>query len=224
MTNDYCPACGHRSGAAGDLYCRACGGARTDEARASGAIGEAESLVERGLLADAIATLQRAIGSEESADLRVALATLYLRRGGAAEARRELEAALLLNPDSAIAHAYLGGLLMEAGEFAAAEDRLDLAARLAPNDLIVLMKRAEYWLRLGVLDKARAEITRGLQDGGGAPHVRAMAEAMLAAIERRSRNSFKRQTVALPSIAGWKRRFERSRQTAATPVEAEVTR
>lgn len=221
MSTHYCPVCGHR-GEPHDLFCRACGGALTDAARAVGPIAEAESLVSRGLLAEAIATVQRAIGQGGTSDLHVALATLYMRRGGAAEARRELNAALALDPNSAIAHAYVGGMLIDAGRIAEAQDRLDLALRLAPNDLIVLMKRAEYWLRLGILDNARAEIKLGLQDGGGAPHVRAMAEAMLAAIEKRSRNSFQRQAVALPDLGALKRMFRRSGPTAATPIEAEV--
>jgi tetratricopeptide (TPR) repeat protein len=223
MSTEYCPVCGHH-GEPHDLFCRACGGALTDAARAAGPIAEAESLVSRGMLAEAIATVQRAIGQADARDLHVALATLYMRRGGAAEARRELDAALALDPENAVAHAYVGGMLLDKGLVAEAQERLDLAVRLAPNDLIILMKRAEYWLRLGIFSNARAEITRGLQDGGGAPHVRAMAEAMLAAIEKRSRNSFTRQMVSLPSLTGFKRMFGRSDQTAATPTEAEVSR
>lgn len=221
MATRYCPACGY-CGELHDLFCRGCGGALTDAARAAGPIAEAESLVSRGLLAEAIATIQRAIGRGGTSDLHVALATLYMRRGGAAEARQELDVALALEPNSAIAQAYVGGMLIDAGQIAEAQDRLDLALRLGPNDLIVLMKRAEYWLRLGILDNARAEIKHGLQDGGGAPHVRAMAETMLAAIEKRSRNSFQRQTVALPDLGALRRMFRRSGSTAATPVEAEV--
>ena len=223
MSAAFCPACGRR-GEPHDLFCRACGGALTDAARASGPIAEAESLVSRGLLAEAIATVQRAIGEGGTPDLHVALATLYLRRGGAVEARRELDMALALDPRHAVAHAYVGGMLIDKGLVAEAQERLDLAVRLAPHDLIVLMKRAEYWLRLGIFSNARAELVHGLQDGGGAPHVRAMAEAMLTAVEMRSRNSFSRQLVSLPSLGGWKRVFRRSGHTAATPVEAEVLR
>jgi tetratricopeptide (TPR) repeat protein len=221
MPASFCPSCGHR-GESHDLFCRACGGALTDAARAAGPIAEADSLVARGLLTDAIATVQRAIGLGSTPDLHVALATLYMRRGGAAEARRELDAALALDPRSAVAHAYVGGMLLQAGDAAQAQERLDRAYELAPNDLIVLMKRAEYWLRLGIFEKARAELTQGLRDGGGAPHVRSMAEAMLLAVEKRSRNAFTRQTVALPDISALKRMFRRSGHTAATPAEAEV--
>jgi Tfp pilus assembly protein PilF len=146
------------------------------------------------MLAAAIGIVQRALGAEATPDLHVALATLYLRRGGAADARRELEAALTLDAKCAVAHAYVGGMLLQAGDVAEAQGRLDLAYQLTPNDLVVLMKRAEFWLRLGIFEKARAELKHGLQDGGGAPHVRSMAEAMLLAVEKRSRNSFTRQT------------------------------
>ena len=196
----------------------------TDEARAAGPIAEAESLVSRGLLAEAIATVQRAIGEAESPDLHVALATLYMRRGGMAEAQRALDRALALDPRHAVAHAYVGGMRLDAGDAHGAQQRLDIARDLAPDDLIVLMKRAEYWLRLGIFANARAELTHGLRDGGGAPHVRAMAETMLSAIEQRSRNSFSRQLITLPDLSGFRRMFRRSGHPAATPVEAEVSR
>ena len=221
MAGNFCPSCGNR-GEPHDLFCRGCGGALSEAARASGPIAEAESLVERGLLAEAIATVQRALGAGATPDLYVALATLYLRRGGAADARRELEEALALDPECAVAHAYAGGMLLQAGDVAEAQGRLDRAYELAPDDLIVLMKRAEFWLRLGIFENARAELKHGLQDGGGAPHTRAMAEAMLLAIEKRSRNSFTRQIVALPDVGALKRMFRRSGRTAATPVEAKV--
>ena len=221
MAGSYCPTCGH-GGEPHDLFCRACGGALTEAARASGPIAEAESLVERGLLAEAIVTVQRALGAGATPDLHVALATLYLRRGGGADARRALEEALALDPECAIAHAYAGGMLLHAGDVDGAQERLDHALDLAPRDLMVLVKRAEFWLRLGIFDKARAELTHGLQDGGGAPHVRAMAEAMLFAVDRRSRNSFTRQVVTLPDLGAVKRMFRRSGRTAATPVEAKV--
>ncbi len=223
MPTEFCPLCGHH-GEPHDLFCRACGGALTDDARAGGAIVEAESLVTRGMLAEAIATIQRAIGQSETADLHVALATLYLRRGSAGGARREIEAALALDNNNAVAHAYMGGILLNAGEAEHARARLDLARDLAPNDLIVLMKRAEYWLRLGIFDNARHEIALGLQDGGGAPHVRAMAEMMLATIERRSKNSFSRQLVTLPRLGGIRRLVGRSQDEAEGSVEVEVTR
>ncbi len=221
MSGSFCPSCGNR-GKPYDLFCRACGGALTEAARASGPIAEAASLVERGMLAEAIATVQRALSAGAAPDLHVALATLYLRRGGGAEAQRELEEALALDPECAVAHAYAGGMLLQAGDVAEAQGRLDLAYQLAPHDLIVLMKRAEFWLRLGIFEKARAELKHGLQDGGGEPHVRSMAEAMLLSVEKRSRNSFTRQLVALPDFGALKRMFRRSGRTDATPVEAKV--
>ncbi len=221
MSDAFCPSCGHQARTA-DRFCRACGDALTDDARAAGPIAEAEALCERGLLDEAIATIQRAIGMAETPELHVALATLYLRRGGSADARRALERAIDLDARCAVAHAYVGGLLMQSGHIDEARARLDLARDLAPDDLIVLMKRSEFWVRLGILDNARDELRRGLQNGAGSPQARHMAEVMFQAIEKRARNSFVRQTIALPSPRWFGRVFRRSNDAPVTPVEVEA--
>ena len=59
MDTRFCPACGFRT-QEGDRFCRGCGDALTDDARASGPIAEAEALVSRGQLEEAVATMQRA--------------------------------------------------------------------------------------------------------------------------------------------------------------------
>lgn len=221
MSNAFCPSCGYQARVA-DRFCRACGDALTDNARSAGPIAEAEALCERGRLDEAIATVQRAIGLAETPDLHVALATLYLRRGGSADARRALDRAIALDARCAIAHAYLGGMLMQSGHIDEAQARLDLARDLAPNDLIVLMKRSEFWVRLGVLENAKDELRRGLRNGAGSPQTRHMAEVMFLAIEKRARNSFARQTIALPSPNWIGRVFKRSSSTPSAPAEVEA--
>lgn len=221
MPDQYCPSCG--SGArSSDAFCRACGRALSDDARAAGPIAEAEALVERGQLDEAIATLQRALSEAETPDLHVAVCTLYLRRGDAAGARRALERAISLDPGCAVAHAYIAGMDLHAGRVADAQDRLDYARDLAPDDLIVRIKRAEYWLRLGIFDNARAELRHALQNGGGSPQNRAIAEAMFASIEKRSRGSFTRKTVALPSLGAAKKLFRHGPARDAARAEAEA--
>ncbi|TAK65691.1 MAG: tetratricopeptide repeat protein, partial [Dehalococcoidia bacterium] len=198
------------------------GGAGVVAQGAAGPIAEAEALVERGQLDEAIATLQRALSEAETPDLHVAVCTLYLRRGDAAGARRALERAISLDPGCAVAHAYIAGMDLHAGRVADAQDRLDYARDLAPDDLIVRIKRAEYWLRLGIFDNARAELRHALQNGGGSPQNRAIAEAMFASIEKRSRGSFTRKTVALPSLGAAKKLFRHGPARDAARAEAEA--
>ncbi len=221
MPDQFCPSCG--SGSRGtDAFCRGCGAALTDDAHAAGSIAEAEALVERGQLDEAIAALQRALGAAETPELHVAISTLYLRRGDGAGARRALDRALALDPACAVAHAYVAGMDLHAGRVADAQDRLDYARDLAPDDLIVRIKRAEYWLRLGIFDNARAELRHGLQNCGGSPQNRAIAEAMFASIEKRSRGSFTRKTVALPTFAAAKKLFRHGPAGNAAQAEVEA--
>ncbi|MDP9237802.1 MAG: tetratricopeptide repeat protein [Chloroflexota bacterium] len=221
MPLEFCGACGRQPKLL-DRFCRGCGEALDAGTCGADPIAEAESLAARGLLDEAIAAVQRAIGQRETPDLHIALSTLYLRRGGAAEARRALDRALALDPDCAVAHAYIGGMLFHAGRVAEAQERLDLAQTLAPDDLVVIIKRAEYWMRLGILDNARDELRRGLQTCGGAPQVRAMAEMMYASVEKKSRGSFVRKTMPLPSLKGIKHLFARHAEPVGATPRAEV--
>ena len=184
MPDEFCGACG-RQGRPNDRFCRGCGGSLTDELVAGDPIFEAESLAQGGHLSEAIATVLRAIGAHESAALRVALATLYLRRGSVADAGRELDRAVELDPACAVAHAYRGALLVRIGRASDAEAALDLARELAPHDLLVCMKRAEYFIVLGVLGRACDELRHGLSEGGGDPDLRETAARTLAEVERR---------------------------------------
>ena len=56
--------------------------------------------------------------------------------------------------------------------------RLRRAVELDPKDLVVRIKRAELWLRLGIFDRAHDEMREGLLNGGGSPSARAAAEAL----------------------------------------------
>ncbi|MDE3097045.1 MAG: hypothetical protein KGK07_13735 [Chloroflexota bacterium] len=194
----FCPACGQRAPGP-DRYCRRCGAAIADAAT-SGPIAEAEALAARGELTAAFAVLQRALAESDAADTHVALGTLELRRGDAAAMRRHLEQALAIDPGYALAYAYLGGLETDAGRIAAALDLLDRARALAPTDLLVALKRAELWTRLGVLDRAHDELRDALRNDGGAPEHRALAQSMLAAVDRKRQTSFVRRPVSLPTL------------------------
>lgn len=220
MHGDFCPACGFRRQST-DRFCRGCGDALTAEARASGPITEAETLVARGELDEALATIQRALGDVERADLLVAQATLYLRRGDVERAERSLERATVVDPVYAVAYAYQGGLLFNRGKVDESEALLDKAVDLDPKDLLVRVKRAEFWLRLGVLSRAEEELRIGLANGGGSPTARAAAETMYASIEKRKRTGVERKFVPLPMAGRLQKLFHRKPVNDA-PAEMEA--
>lgn len=222
MPDEFCASCG-RQGRPHDRFCRGCGAALSDDASAAGPIDEAEALVARGLLGEAIAAVQRAIGAGDSADLHVALATLYLRRADIDAATRELDAAVALDPSHAVAHAYSGALLLRRGHVDEAEAALDRARDLAPDDLIVAMKRAEFFNALGILGRARDELQYGLVEGGGAYETRVAAARMLADVERRLARSITRRTVRLPDLGAVGRLVRRApHQTQNVTAELEA--
>jgi tetratricopeptide (TPR) repeat protein len=221
MPDEFCGACG-RQGRPNDRFCRGCGESLTGEVIAGDPIREAESLAVGGHLTEAVATVLREIGAHDSAALRVALATLYLRRCGAGDAARELDRAIELDPGCAVAHAYRGALLVRLGRVDEAEEALDLARDLAPDDLLVTMKRAEYFIVLGVLGRACDELRHGLSEGGGDPDLRETATRTLAEVEQRLRGSITRHPANLPRL-GLGRLFGRTHTDTAlntTKVEA----
>ena len=218
---DFCAACG-RQARINDRYCRGCGDALVDDARDAGPVAEAESLVARGRLDDAIASIQRALGVREGAELHVGLATLYLRRGGIAEATRALDRAIALDPLCAVAHAYAGALLTRAGRIEEARAALDTAKALTPDDIVVSLKRAEFFVALGILDEAAVELRHGLKNGGGAIETRNVAAKLLADVDRRLSRSVRRTPVALPTINPLRRVFGRGAPRPDVATEAEV--
>lgn len=203
MDAEFCGHCGRRSREL-DHFCRGCGTALGDAAAAVDPVGEAEALASQGRLSDAIASIQRGIGVADSAELRVALGALYARDSRLDDAAGAFDAALALDPDCAVAHAYLGALLVRRGRVADAEDALERARDLAPNDLLVSLKRAEYFNALGILERACDELRHGLTYGGGEAEVRAAAGKQLADLERRLGRSVRRHPGRLPHLPGLK--------------------
>lgn len=222
MTFEFCASCGLQ-GRPRDRFCRACGEPLFDSATSDQAPFDiARALADAGRIDEAIASLKTALAEGQSAELHVALATLYLRRGGgAAAAMGELDRALERDPSSGVAHAYVGALLVATGRIEDGVTHLDRARDLAPNDIIVAIKRAEYWLRIGVLDRARSELRAALLNGGGEPDVRAVARELLESVNGRVKSSFVRRTVALPGLPRISRALRR-RSQPAVPALAEI--
>lgn len=90
----------------------------------------------------------------DSPQPHLGLAIALLEQDSATEASQQLKAALEIDPDYAIAHAYLGIELLKLQEFEAAEEELEKAVRTAPTNLLVLVKFAEYYYRLGYFPRS----------------------------------------------------------------------
>ncbi len=71
---------------------------------------------------------------QRRARIRVELAANYYQQGNYTVALQELQRALAIDPDYAMAHGMLGLVQMDLGERAAAEASFRQALRLAPND------------------------------------------------------------------------------------------
>jgi tetratricopeptide (TPR) repeat protein len=107
-------------------------------------------LREYGSLQDAVAyprarsEAQRAITLDPSlADAHASLAfVLYFWDEFPTAAEQEFQAALRLNPGSALAHQWYGSVLTHEGRFAEALQQLDTAQRLEPNSTAILATRA----------------------------------------------------------------------------------
>jgi tetratricopeptide (TPR) repeat protein len=87
---------------------------------------------------------QRAIALDpDLAEAHVSLAfVLYFWDEFPSAAEQEFQAALRLNPNSALAHQWYGSVLTHEGRFAEALQQLDTAQRLEPNSTAILATRA----------------------------------------------------------------------------------
>jgi tetratricopeptide (TPR) repeat protein len=81
-----------------------------------------------------------------------------------------------------------------------ARELLDRASALAPTSSFVRLKRAEYWLALGLLPKAQDELSLALMAATGEPALRAHIRSLMKNLQRDGSRSFVRAT-ALPSPA-----------------------
>jgi predicted Zn-dependent protease len=95
--------------------------------------------------------------------------------------------------------ALLGAIALRRGQARSAWRWLEEAAAVDPGSALVRLKRAEYWLALGVTDRALAELEEAAE--GLEPHspLWPQLRQALAAVEGRRRREVSRSP-ALPSL------------------------
>jgi Tfp pilus assembly protein PilF len=123
-----------------------------------------------------------------------ALAQSYLEQGLGEQTREALEKALAVDPHYAAARAYLAIELLKQYDIDAAQQALDQALLDEPANLLVHIKYADYYYRLGFYHKSVEMLERGLQKPHGAnEHIVAMARQFLQQAREKSKNIIIRQ-------------------------------
>ncbi len=123
-----------------------------------------------------------------------ALAQSYLDQGLSQETREALEAALRVDPTYVPARAYLAIELLKAYDLDGAQQELEHALRDEPANLLVHIKYADYYYRLGFYNRSVEVLERGLRGPHGAnEHIVAMARKFLSESRQKSKNIILRE-------------------------------
>jgi Tfp pilus assembly protein PilF len=149
-----------------------------------------------------------------------ALAQAYLEQGADEQTRRSLEVALKADPTYAQARAFLGIELLKQYDVHGAEDALDQALKDEPTNLLVHIKYAEYYYRLGFYHRAVTMLEEGLHKPHGAnEHIVALARKLLMQARQRTKNTIIREP---PDPRAWLHLFARLHKGKAlqTPSQA----
>jgi Tfp pilus assembly protein PilF len=165
----------------------------------------------RGDVEAALRNFQRAAEeAPERPQAYFALAQAYLDQGSSEQTRRSLEDALKADPTYAPARAYLGIELLKNYDVYGAEDALDQALKDEPTNLLVHIKYAEYYYRLGFYPRAVTMLEEGLRAPHGAnEHIVALARKLLTQARQRSKGLIIREP---PDPRHWLRLFARLRE------------
>lgn len=146
----------------------------------------------RGDVEAARARFQHAISLEpEHPQGYFGLAQTYLDQntGGNAEVIEALEKALAVDPRYVPARAFLGIELLKKYDIQGAEEALHQALSDEPTNLLVHVKYAEYYYRLGFYNRAVELLEQGLQAPHGAnEHVVALAKRLLGEARQKCKN------------------------------------
>jgi tetratricopeptide (TPR) repeat protein len=173
----------------------------------------------RGDAEAALRNFQRATEeAPERPQAYFALAQAYIEQGSSEKTLRSLEAALKADPTYAPARAFLGIELFKNYDVSGAEDALEQAFKDEPTNLLVRIKYAEYYYRLGFYPRAVTMLEEGLLVPHGAnEHVVAMARKLLTQARQRSKGIIVREP---PDPRHWLRLFARLRKKASLEAVA----
>ena len=143
----------------------------------------------RSDLEAALVRFQHAIASEpERPQGYFGLAQVYLDQNASDKVIEALQKALAVAPEYAPARAFLGIELLKKYDVNGAEEALAQALRDEPTNLLVHVKYAEYFYRLGFYNRSVEWLERGLQAPHGAnEHVVALARHLLSESRQRSK-------------------------------------
>jgi tetratricopeptide (TPR) repeat protein len=117
-----------------------------------------------------------------------AAAMAYLEQEKAEDAMQSLRDALNVDPTYASARAYIGILLLQLHDVDGAQRELEQALHDSPTNLLVHIKYAELYYRLGFYPRAVALLEQGLKAHHRAnEHVVAMARSLLTQSRQKSK-------------------------------------
>ena len=132
---------------------------------------------------------------------------VYLEQDSNDETVNALEMALSVDPFYIPARAYLGVEYLKRYDIARAEEELERALKDEPTNLLVHLKYAEYYYRMGFYQSSVEILERGLKGPHGSnEHVVAMARQLLVQARQKSKNIVLRE---LPDPRRWLRLFAR---------------
>jgi protein O-mannosyl-transferase len=149
----------------------------------------------RGDMEAALRHFQHASEDEpERPQAYFALAQVYIEQGSIEQTRRSLEAALKADPKYAQARAFLGLELLKQYDVSGAEDALEQALKDEPTNLLVHIKYAEYYYRLGFYHRSIDLLEEGLHmPHGASEHIVALARSLLTQSRQRMKNTVLRE-------------------------------
>jgi tetratricopeptide (TPR) repeat protein len=129
----------------------------------------------------ALSYFQRAIDQNSNhPQTYFAAAMAYLEQEKTEEAMQSLRDALNVDPAYASARAYIGILLLQIFDVDGAQREFELALHDDPTNLLVHIKYAEFYYRLGFYPRAVALLEQGLKASHRSnEHVVAMARSLL---------------------------------------------